>query len=143
MTIDISTDKSRLDIDVIHGFLAQSYWSPGITRDKVELAIEHSLCWGLYCDGQQLGFARVLSDQVHFAYLADVFIVPEAQGEGLGKMLVETILADPRLQNLRRFMLATRTAASLYQRYGFEPVTEPNFLMARVAQPSGQASTSS
>jgi len=132
VTVDISTDKNRLDLDVIHGCLSQSYWSPGIERERVARAIEHSLCWGLYRDGQQLGFARVLSDQVHFAYLADVFIVPEAQGQGLGKQLIEAILADPRLQGLRRFMLATSTAASLYERYGFEAVTEPNNLMNRV-----------
>lgn len=143
MNIDISTDKSRLDLDVIHGYLTQSYWSPGISRDKVVRAIEHSMCWGLYSDGEQLGFARVLSDQVHFAYLSDVFIVPKAQGQGLGKQLMATLFADERLQGLRRFMLATRTAATLYQRYGFEPVTEPNFLMVRTAQSPGQTSTSS
>lgn len=131
MTIDISSDKSRLDLDIIHDFLSQSYWSPGIERGAVVRAIEHSLCWGLYRDGQQLGFARVVSDQVHFAYLADVFIVPSAQGQGLGKRLLEAVLADDRLQGLRRFMLATRDASSLYSRYGFEAVTEPNNLMVR------------
>ena len=132
MSIEISSDKNRLDLDVVHDFLTNSYWSPGITRERVARAIEHSLCWGMYRDGQQIGFARVTTDQVHFAYLADVFIVPQAQGQGLGKRLVETILADERLQGIRRFMLATNTAASLYQRYGFEAVTEPNNLMQRL-----------
>ncbi|PTY36052.1 GNAT family N-acetyltransferase [Saccharospirillum sp. MSK14-1] len=131
MTVEISSDKNRLDLDVIHGFLTQSYWSPGIERERVARAIAHSLCWGMYSDGQQIGFARVTTDQVHFAYLADVFIVPQAQRQGLGQQLIEAVLADERLQGLRRFMLATSTASSLYERYGFEAVTEPNNLMQR------------
>lgn len=143
MTIEISSDKGRLDIEVIHGYLSRSYWSPGISRERVERAIEHSLCWGLYREAQQLGFARVISDQVHFAYLADVFILPDEQGKGLGKQLVQAVLDDPRLRDLRRFMLATRDAQGLYQAFGFSAVTEPNNLMVREPQSPGQASTSS
>lgn len=131
MPLDISTDKSRLDLDVIHGYLSRSYWSPGVSRDKVATAIEHSLCWGLYEDDRQIGFARVVTDRSSFAYLADVFIVPDRQRRGLGKRLVAAVVADERLQGLRRFMLATRDAHGLYEQYGFERVTDPSKLMVR------------
>lgn len=131
MTVEISTDSSRLDLDVIHGYLSQSYWSPGISRDKVLTAIDHSLCWGLYENGRQIGFARVVTDQSNFAFLADVFVLPECQGRGLGKQLVAAVVEDERLQGLRRFMLATWDAHSLYEQYGFERVTDPSKLMVR------------
>ncbi|GGX61389.1 GNAT family N-acetyltransferase [Saccharospirillum salsuginis] len=133
MPLDITTDKSRLDLDVIYGYLTKSYWSPGISREKVATAIEHSLCWGLFEDDRQIGFARVVTDQSSFAYLADVFILPECQGRGLGKRLVEAVVADDRLRGLRRFMLATRDAHGLYEQYGFERVTDPSKLMEKGA----------
>lgn len=131
MSVEISTDKTRLDLDVIHGYLTQSYWSPGISRGKVATAIEHSLCWGLYEEGRQLGFARVVTDQSNFAYLADVFILPECQGRGLGKALLTALLEDKRLHGLRRFMLATRDAHALYEQYGLERVEDPSKLMVK------------
>jgi len=131
MPLQITTEKTRLDLDVIHGYLSESYWSPGISRDKVATAIEHSLCWGMFEDDRQIGFARVVTDQSSFAYLADVFILPECQGRGLGKRLLEAVVADDRLQGLRRFMLATRDAHGLYEHYGFERVTDPSKLMVR------------
>lgn len=131
MSFEITTDKARLDLDVVHGYLTRSYWSPGISRDRVATAIEHSLCWGLYEDGRQVGFARVVTDQCNFAYLADVFIVPECQGRGLGKTLLTAVLEDKRLQGLRRFMLATRDAHALYEQYGFERIKDPSMLMIK------------
>ena len=133
MPLHITTDKSHLDLNVIHGYLADSYWSPGISREKVATAIEHSLCWGLFEDDRQIGFARVVTDQSSFAYLADVFILPECQGRGLGKRLVEAVVADDRLRGLRRFMLATRDAHGLYEQYGFERVADPSKLMVKGA----------
>lgn len=117
---EIDSDKHRLDIGLIHHFLANcSHWAGGIPRDVLERAIAHSLCFGLYSDGRQIGFARVVTDEATFAYLADVFVVAEARNAGLGQFLVEAILAHEPLQRLRRWLLVTRDAASLYRRCGF------------------------
>jgi N-acetylglutamate synthase-like GNAT family acetyltransferase len=117
---EISTDRARLDLDVIHGFLRTAYWSPGVARELLERSIEHSLPFGLYApDGAQAGFARVVTDFAVFAYLGDVFVLPEHRGQGLSVWLVQTILAHPDLQTLRRFHLATSDAHSLYARFGF------------------------
>jgi GNAT superfamily N-acetyltransferase len=119
-TYQIDTDKSRLDLPLIHDFLANcSHWARGVPRDVVARSIEHSLAFGLYRDGAQIGFARVVSDRATFAYLADVFVVETARGAGLGQWLIETILTHPPLAELRRWMLVTRDAASLYRRCGF------------------------
>jgi GNAT superfamily N-acetyltransferase len=119
----ISTDRDRLDIELIHRFLSEeSYWAPGVRRDVVERSIAHSLCFGLHLGGDQVGFARVVTDRAAFAYLADVFVVEAQRGRGLGKWLIETVLSHPDLQNLRRFFLGTADAHSLYERYGFVPV---------------------
>jgi GNAT superfamily N-acetyltransferase len=118
----ISTDRARLDIEVIHSFLRNSYWSLNIPRDVVERSIANSLCFGLYAPGgEQVGFARVLTDRAAFAYLADVFVVEDHRGRGLGKWLVETVLSHRDLAGLRRIVLGTKDAHSLYARYGFEP----------------------
>ena len=121
VAFEIDTDKDRLDIGLIHHFLAEcSHWSRGIPRPVVERAIAHSLCFGLYREGAQIGFARLVTDRATFAYLADVFVVAEARNRGLGQWLVERILAYPPLQGLRRWLLVTRDAKSLYRRCGFE-----------------------
>ena len=125
----ISTDRQRLDIALIHEFLSQAYWSPGVPRGIVERGIGNSLCFGVYHGAQQVGFARVITDQATFAYLADVFVVQAHRGKGLAKWLVETILQHPDLQGLRRFLLATRDAHSLYGQFGFAPLAEPARLM--------------
>ncbi|SEL90254.1 Acetyltransferase (GNAT) family protein [Pseudoxanthomonas sp. GM95] len=115
MTLDISTDKARLDLDVIHGFLMDAYWSRGIPRETVQRAIDGSLCFGGYVDGVgQVAFARVITDLATFAYLADVFVLPAYRGRGYSKQLVAAIMAHPQLQGLRRFMLATFDAHGLY-----------------------------
>jgi GNAT superfamily N-acetyltransferase len=119
-TYEIDTAKDRLEIGRIHHFLSHcSHWARGIPRDVVEKAIAHSLCFGLYCAGKQIGFARVVTDEATFAYLADVFVVAEHRDAGLGQFLVEAILAHESLQGLRRWLLVTRDAASLYRRCGF------------------------
>lgn len=127
----ISTDPSQLDLDVIHGYLQQSYWSPGIPREIVARAIEHSLCFGVYQGTTQIGFARVVTDQATFAYLADVFILEAHRKQGLSKWLVAVILAHPDLQGLRRFMLATLDAHGLYAQFGFKPIALPDRLMEK------------
>ncbi len=126
----LSDDKRQLDIDMIYHFLTNSYWAKGIARDTVEKSIQHSLCFGVYKLEQQVGFARVISDQATFAYLADVFIVESARGNGLAKWMVMNIKAHPELQGLRRWMLATKDAHQLYAQYGgFTPVAYPNIWM--------------
>ena len=126
----LSTDKGRLDIDVIHQFLAnESYWSKDIPLSVVQVAINNSLCFGLYVDNKQIGFARVISDQITFAFLADVFILKGYRGRGLSKWLLECIMGYPELLGLRRWMLATRDAHGLYEKFGFKPLAHPERLM--------------
>lgn len=134
----ISTDRNLLDINVIHGYLYHSYWSPGVPRTVVQKVIEHSLNFGLYYDAQpgdaqpgpqQVGFARVVTDYGSFAYLADVFILPEHRGQRLGVWLVETIIDCPILQNLRSFVLATRDAHELYRKVGFTAIDSSRFMV--------------
>ncbi len=127
----ISCDPTRLNLDVIHGYLQQSYWSPGIPREIVARAIKHSLCFGVYHGTEQIGFARVVTDQATFAYLADVFILDVHRKQGLSKRLMSEILAHPDLQGLRRFMLATLDAHGLYAQYGFKAVALPDRLMEK------------
>lgn len=127
-----STDRTRLDVDRTHAFLSgESYWVRGIHRELVERSLANSICFGVYGDGRQLGFARVVTDHVGFAYLADVFVVPEARGQGLGKKLVAFVLAHPDLQRVRRFLLATRDAHGLYAHYGFAPLAAAERFMER------------
>ena len=130
----VSTDPDKLDVDAIHHFLAnEAYWSPGVAREVVTRAMEHSLCFGVYDhDGRQAGFARVITDFTTFAYLADVFILRPYRGQGLGKWLVECMLAHPELQGLRKWTLNTLDAHRLYQRFGFGPDPRPeNYLVYR------------
>lgn len=128
--MEISTDKSRLDIAMIHRFLSeQSTWAIGIPRTTVERSIEHSLCFGAYENGAQIAFARVVSDYATFAYLMDVFVLPQHQNRGLSLPLLESIKAHPQLQDLRRFMLASSNARGLYQRFGFTALGKPEIMM--------------
>ena len=127
--IEISADPARLDLDVVYGFLAASYWAAGIPRATVERAIEHSLSFGLYVDRAQVGFARFVTDRATFAYLADVFVLESHRGNGYATRLVETALTHPDLDGLRRLMLATRDKHRLYARFGFEPLAHPDRFM--------------
>jgi GNAT superfamily N-acetyltransferase len=126
---EIDTDKARLDLAMIHAFLARSHWAKGIGLAVLQRAIEHSVAFGLYREGRQIGFARVVTDHATFAYLADVFIVEPERNAGLGQWFVETILAHPELQGMRRWLLGTRYAQNLYRRCGFsEPPAPFSFL---------------
>ncbi len=126
---EISTDRGRLDVALIHDFLRSSDWARGIGRAVVERSIEHSLCFGAYLGGRQVGFARVITDFAALAYVADVFVVPEHRGRGISKLLMRAILAHPELQQLRRFLLATRDAHGLYRQFGFQPLAHPEHFM--------------
>jgi GNAT superfamily N-acetyltransferase len=127
----ISTERDRLDLDLIHRFLSEdAYWSPGVSKDVVTRTIENSLCFGMYLGAEQVAFGRVVTDRAAIAYLADVFVLPDHRGRGLGKWLVETILSHPDLQSLRRFFLGTADAHSLYERHGFRPI-DPSRMMER------------
>ena len=119
-TYEIDTDPNRLDIVLIHDFLTNhSYWARGISLGTVRRSIAHSLVFGLYRGSTQIGFARIVTDRATFAYLADVFVIEAARNAGLGRWLIETILADPGMQGLKRWLLVTSRAESLYRRCGF------------------------
>ncbi len=129
-TLVISDDPARLNRELIHHFLSErSYWAQGVSPEMVNRSLDHSLCLGVYQAGQQVGFARVVTDFATFAWLADVFVVEAKRGQGIGKKLVAAVLAHPRLQGLRRFMLGTKDAAGLYARFGFKPLAQPERFM--------------
>jgi GNAT superfamily N-acetyltransferase len=127
---EISTDPARIDVGLVYRFLQTSYWAKGRPRDVVERSIRNSLCFGVYRAGQQVAFARVVSDRAVFAHLMDVFVVPEFRGRGISKALMRAILEHPDLQNLGTFLLATRDAHGLYAQFGFRPLAEPDRWMA-------------
>ncbi|WP_164016922.1 GNAT family N-acetyltransferase [Pyxidicoccus trucidator] len=129
----ISTDRARVDVEAVHRFLQSSYWAAGIPLEVVRRSVEHSLPFGLYrlSTGEQMGFARVTTDFATFAYLADVFIADALRGQGLGKWLVETLVAHPELQGLRRWLLATSDAHTLYAQHGFTPLSAPERFMEK------------
>lgn len=119
----LSTDRQRLDLDVVHGFLTNCYWAKGIPRETVVHSIEHSLCFGIYDGtGAQVGFARVVSDFATVAYLGDVFVLDSHRGRGLSKWMMLCIMQHPALQGLRRWILLTRDAHGLYSQFGFTPL---------------------
>jgi|SRR5882762_319376 len=125
----ISTDKSRVDIDAVHGFLSRSFWAQGIPREIVARSIAGSLCFGIYEGKKQIGFARVISDFATYAYLGDVYVLEEYRGQGLSKWLMECILRHPDLEGLRRWCLSTRDAHGLYRKFGFELTAYPERMM--------------
>lgn len=127
----ISTDRARLDIDVVHEYLSTSYWAKGMPREILQRGIENSLVFGVYHGAPQVGFARVISDLATYAYLSDVFILESHRRRGLSKWLMECVLAHPDLQGLRRFALFTRDAQGLYERYGFAPSRSTSIYLER------------
>ncbi|HTY79309.1 MAG TPA: GNAT family N-acetyltransferase [Candidatus Bathyarchaeia archaeon] len=131
--IDVTTDRSRLDLDVIHGFLTSSYWAKGIPRETVARSMEHSLCFGAFDGGRQVGFARVISDRATFAYVCDVFALESHRGRGVGKSLMAAIMSHPELRELRRWTLFTRDAQGLYRQFGFGAPAHPERLMEVIA----------
>jgi GNAT superfamily N-acetyltransferase len=132
----VDDDPARLDLDVVHGYLRTAYWSPGVPREVVERAIGHSVVAGLYdADGRQVGFARAVTDRATFAWIADVFVLESERGNGLGRFVVEALLAHPALQGLRRVMLATADAHDLYRSYGFTDLEDPSRILVRQVAP--------
>jgi len=123
----ISTDKAKMDIDMIHQYLSvDSYWAKGIPREKVEKSIANSFCFGVFQKEKQIGFAKVITDFTTIAYLADVFILEEFRGLGLSKLLMESIMNHPELQGLRRWILLTVDAHELYKKFGWNSIKDPS-----------------
>ena len=135
----IDTDKARLDIDLIHDYLSrEAYWSKNIPKALLVRAIENSLCFGAYADRQQVGFARVITDYAVFAYIGDVFVLPEHRGRGVSKLLMRGITEHASLQGLRRWALVTHDAHGLYRQFGFRELAAPERHMEKVmANPYG------
>lgn len=127
--ITVTTNPEFISVDVVHGYLTRSYWAKGIGRNLVERALKYSLCFGLLEDDTQIGFARVITDYTAIGYLADVFVLESHQGRGLGTFLVESVLAHPELQTLRRFILVTADAHDLYRKFGFDTPGQPEMYM--------------
>ena len=126
MNVNIVTDRDRMDVDLIHRYLAgESYWAKGIPRELVQRSIAHSLCFGAFDGEAQVAFARVVTDYATFGYLADVFVLPSHQGRGVGKHMVRAVREHPDLQVLRRWHLVTRDAHGLYEQFGFAPLDAP------------------
>ena len=125
----VTTDRARLDRRAIAQFLTSSYWAAQVPQTVVDRSIENSLCFGLLDEDRQIGFARVVTDRATFAFIADVFVLPEHRGRGLGKWLIECVVSHPELQGLRRWLLGTRDAHGLYRQYGFTPLKRPEIFM--------------
>jgi GNAT superfamily N-acetyltransferase len=125
----ISTDPGKIDLDVVHGFLSCAYWCQGIPRAVVERAVHNSLCFGVYAEARQVGFARVITDRATYAYLADVFVLESDRDRGLGTWLLKVIMSYPELQRLRRWSLLTRDAHDLYRKVGFKSPAMPERYM--------------
>ena len=126
---EISHDRARLDLDMIHGFLSLAYWSPDVPRHVVEKAVDHSVCAGAYLGDEQVGFARAVTDYATFAYLADVFVLQEHRGRGVATAMVQSLLLHPDLQGLRTWLLLTRDAHGLYAKLGFSGLDDPRRTM--------------
>jgi GNAT superfamily N-acetyltransferase len=145
MSFEVSTDNARLDVPMIHAFLANdSYWVPGISRSEVENCIKHSLCFGVYTAGRQIAFGRVVTDFVRFGHVLDVFVLKEFRGRGIGKLLMSRMLSHPALSTIVRFTLGTADAHGLYSQFGFTAPASPERQMElirpkSVLTPSGNA----
>jgi GNAT superfamily N-acetyltransferase len=125
----VTCDPARIDRQFVAAFLATTYWAQGVPRTIVEKSMDGSICFALLHTDRQIGFARVITDRAVIAYLADVFVIPEYQGKGLGTWLVECVLAHPELSGLRRWILVTRDAHGLYGKFGFQPLARPDRFM--------------
>jgi N-acetylglutamate synthase-like GNAT family acetyltransferase len=127
----VSTDPSRLDVDMVHRFLSEeSYWAKGRAREVTDRAIANSFPFGVYLGDEQVAFARAVTDTITFAWLADVFVLPAHRGNGVGKLLVETVIGDPRFAGMKRWFLGTADAHDLYRQFGFSEIVNPGRLMA-------------
>ena len=143
MSVEITDDRSRMDVDMIHAFLSQeSYWAKNVPREVVERALANSLCVGAFEDNSQVGFARVITDYATFAYIADVFVLPSHRGRGISKRIMDAIMNHRELRGLRRWHLVTRDAHGLYAQFGFKPVSVPERHMMRLVKKPYRAATS-
>lgn len=129
----ISTNKQRLDRLAVHAYLTRSDWSPGVTFETVNRAIQNSLCFGLYHEGRQVGFARVVTDRCTFAFLADVYVLEEHRGRGLAKRLIGAVMRHDVVNRAGRCLLGTRDAHGLYRQFGFEALPDPARMMAWIS----------
>jgi GNAT superfamily N-acetyltransferase len=142
MSIEVSTDNARLDVPMIHAFLAnESYWVPGISRLEVENCIKHSLCFGVYMAGRQVAFGRVVTDFVRFGHVLDVFVLQEFRGRGIGKLLMSSMLAHPALSTVVRFTLGTADAHGLYAQFGFTATANPERQMELIRPKTSPAAS--
>ena len=130
--IVVSTDKSRLDVAFIQDFLKDIYWAAGRTMQEVQTTIDASFCFGIYLDGNQIGFARVITDYVVFAYLMDVFITPKHRGKGYSSILIQAMMEEPQLQQVKIWRLATSDAHYLYEKFGFKLLAHPEKMMEKL-----------
>jgi GNAT superfamily N-acetyltransferase len=125
----ISTDSSRFDLEMVYDFLTHCYWAEGIPRDMVQRSVDNALCFGVFAEEKQVGFARVITDRATYAYIGDVFILESHRGRGLSKLLMKAIMEHPELQGFRRWSLVTDDAHGLYKQFGFRPVKNPEKYM--------------
>jgi GNAT superfamily N-acetyltransferase len=130
--ISVSTDKSKLDVPFLQHFLKDIYWAAGRTLEEVQTTIDHSFCFGLYLDNKQIGFARVITDYIVFAYVMDVFIDEAHRGKGYSSILVDAMLQEPQLQQVKIWRLATADAHFLYEKFGFKRLAHPERMMEKV-----------
>ncbi len=130
--ITVSTDKNKLDVPFIQQFLKDIYWAAGRTIEEVQTSIDHSFCFGIYLDDKQIGFARVITDYVVFAYLMDVFIAEEHRGKCYSSILIDNMMKEPKLQNIKIWRLATKDAHFLYRKFGFNELANPEKLMEKI-----------
>ena len=130
--VTVSTDKNKLEVPFIQKFLKNVYWAAGRTIQEVQTTIDHSFCFGIYLDEQQIGFARVITDYVVFAYLMDVFITEEHRGKGYSSILIENMMNEPKLKNIKIWRLATSDAHFLYRKFGFHELANPEKLMEKI-----------
>jgi GNAT superfamily N-acetyltransferase len=130
--ITVSTDKTKLNVPFIQNFLKDIYWVAGRTMEEVQTTIDHSFCFGIYLDGKQIGFARVITDYVVFAYLMDVFIDEVHRGRGYSSVLMEAMMKEPQLQQVKIWRLATSDAHYLYEKFGFTLLAHPEKMMEKV-----------
>lgn len=130
--ITVSTDKNKLDVPFIQHFLKDIYWAAGRTIAEVQTTIDSSVCFGIYLDGEQIGFARVITDYVVFAYLMDVFIIEEHRGKGYSSILIKNMMEEPSLKEVKIWRLATSDAHFLYEKFGFTPLAHPEKMMEKI-----------
>lgn len=130
--VSVSTDKNKLDVPFIQQFLKDIYWAAGRTIEEVQITIDNSFCFGIYLNDKQIGFARVITDYVVFAYLMDVFIIEEHRGKGYSSILINNMMTEPKLKEVKIWRLATSDAHFLYQKFGFTALGNPEKMMEKI-----------